>query len=135
MVSTNCSDMTQAGPLDTVNSLMTAINSGDIDVAVSLYEPDAVMVAQPGQIARGRAAIRVALAGFISLKPTLRGHSQQIVQSGDIVLFCGRWTLKGTSPEGKKVEMGGVSSDVLRRQPDGRWLIAVDNPWGTSIVS
>ena len=131
----NCSDMTQAGPLDTVTSLMTAINDGDIEVAVSLYEPDAVLVAQPGQIARGRAAIRAALAGFISLKPTLRGHSQQIVEAGDIVLFCGRWKLTGTSPDGKKVEMGGVSSDVLRRQPNGRWLIAVDNPWGTSIVS
>jgi uncharacterized protein (TIGR02246 family) len=114
---------------------MTAINSGDIDVAVSLYEPDAVLVAQPGQIARGRAAIRGALAGFIALKPTLRGHSQQMVEAGDIVLFCGRWTLTGTSPDGKKVEMGGVSSDVLKRQSDGRWLVVVDNPWGTSIVS
>jgi uncharacterized protein (TIGR02246 family) len=122
-------------PLDTVSSLMTAINSGDIDVAVSLYEHDAVLVAQPGQIARGRAAIRGALAGFIALKPTLRGHSQQMVEAGDIVLFCGRWTLTGTSPDGKKVEMGGVSSDVLKRQSDGRWLVAVDNPWGTSIVS
>lgn len=135
MVRMNCRDMTQAGPLDTVNSLMTAINSGDIDVAVSLYEPDAVLVAQPGQPARGHAAIRAALAGFIALRPTLRGHSQQIVEAGDIVLFCGRWTLTGKSPDGKKVEMGGVSSDVLRRQPDRRWLIAVDNPWGTSIVS
>jgi ketosteroid isomerase-like protein len=30
--------------------------------------------------------------------------------------------------------MGGVSSDVLRRQHDGRWLIAVDNPWGATIL-
>jgi hypothetical protein len=28
----------------------------------------------------------------------------------------------------------GVSSDVLRRQPDGRWLIAIDNPWGAQVL-
>lgn len=127
--------MTQSTPLDTVNDLTAAINRGDLDSAVNLYEPDAVLVAQPGQIARGRAAIREALAAFVSLKPTLRGQAQQIVESGDIVLYCSRWTLTGTSPDGNKVEMGGVSSDVLRRQPDGRWLITIDNPWGTSIVS
>lgn len=134
MVSMNVRNMTQPNPLDTVNNLTAAINRGDLDAALTLYEPDAVLVAQPGQIARGRAAIRAALAGFVSLKPTLRGQAQQIVEAGDIVLYCSRWTLIGSSPDGKKVEMGGFSSDVLRRQSDGKWLIAIDNPWGTSIV-
>ncbi len=31
--------------------------------------------------------------------------------------------------------MSGESTDVLRRQPDGRWLIALDNPWGVQILS
>ena len=31
--------------------------------------------------------------------------------------------------------MSGRSSDILRRQPDGNWLIALDNPWGTDIVA
>jgi len=57
------------------------------------------------------------------------------VEAGDIALYCSRWVLIGTSPEGKPVEMTGISSDVLLRQNDGQWLIAVDNPWGTSIVS
>jgi ketosteroid isomerase-like protein len=43
--------------------------------------------------------------------------------------------LVGTSLEDKHVEMTDFSSDVLRRQNDGQWLIAVDNPLGTSIVS
>jgi len=126
--------VTQASPLDTINRLTEAINRGDIEAALDLYEPDAVLVAQPGQIARGRASIRDALARFVSLKPTLRGQSQQLVDSGNIVLYCSRWTLTGTSPDGGKVEMAGVSSDILRRQSDGRWLILIDNPWGTSIL-
>ena len=42
---------------------------------------------------------------------------------------------KGTGPNGMTVEMAGKSSDVLRRQPDGTWLIAVDNPWGTEVLN
>jgi ketosteroid isomerase-like protein len=30
--------------------------------------------------------------------------------------------------------MAGESSDVLRRQRDGRWLIALDNPWGADLL-
>jgi uncharacterized protein (TIGR02246 family) len=126
--------MKQPSPLNTINSLTEAINQGDLDAALDLYEPDAVLVAQPGQVARGRAGIRDALAQFVSLKPTLRGQFQQTVESGDIVLYCSKWSLTGTSPDGEKVEMAGVSSDILRRQPDGRWLIVIDNPWGTSIL-
>lgn len=92
------------------------------------------MLAQPGNIARGRDAIRAALQGFISLKPSLKGEPPQVVEAGDIALYCSRWSLVGTSPDGKRVEMKGISSDVLRKQNDGRWLVAVDNPWGTGIV-
>jgi len=45
-----------------------------------------------------------------------------------------KWNLKGTGPDGKPVEMNAMSSDLLRRQADGTWLIAIDNPWGTAIL-
>ncbi|HJS67806.1 MAG TPA: nuclear transport factor 2 family protein [Nitrososphaera sp.] len=126
--------MEKPSPLNTVKNLIEAINQGDLDAALSFYEPQAVLVAQPGNIARERDAIRAALLGFVSLKPSLKGEAHQVVEAGDLALYSSRWTLVGTSPEGKRVEMNGISSDVLRRHPDGRWLVAVDNPWGTSIV-
>jgi len=126
--------MEQPNPVETVKNLMEAINQGDLDRALSFYEPTAILIAQPGNLARGRDEVRAALQGFISLKPSLKGHAHQVVEAGDIALYCSRWILIGTSPEGKHVEMSGISSDVLRRQTDGHWLVAVDNPWGTSIV-
>lgn len=126
--------MVDPNPSDIVKNLTTAINQGDLDKALSFYEPDAVIIAQPGKIAQGKDAIREALAGFISLKPSLKTQAYQVVEAGDAALYCSKWTLVGTSPDGKRVEMGGASSDVLRRQADGRWLVAVDNPWGTSII-
>ena len=126
--------MTELAPVNVVRNLMDAINKGDLDRALSYYEPDAVIVAQPGQLAQGTDAVRKALEGFISLKPSLHGQAHNVIEAKDIALFCSKWNLVGTSPEGNRVEMSGISSDVLRCQADGRWLIAVDNPWGTSIV-
>ena len=127
--------MERSNPVDAVQELMEAINKGDTDAALSCYEPDAVFIAQPGKVAQGKDAIRAALDGFVALKPSLKGYTHQVVEAGDIALYCSRWTLVGTAPDGNRVEMSGISSDVLRRQADGRWLVAVDNPWGTSIVS
>jgi len=93
-----------------------------------------VLVAQPGHIARGSTELRLALGRFIELKPTLRSEAQNIVEVDDIALYIGRWTLQGTDPSGHIVAMGGESSDILRRQRDGRWLIALDNPWGAQIL-
>lgn len=121
-------------PINTVNQLTEAINRGDLEAAAALYEQRALLVVQPGQLARGSAEIRAALAGFIGLKPTLRAESERVLEAGDIALYIGRWTLRGTDPAGKPVAMGGESSDILRRQPDGRWLIALDNPWGAKIL-
>jgi uncharacterized protein (TIGR02246 family) len=115
--------MEKSGSLDTVRKLIEAINQGDLDAALSLYEPQAALVAQPGNIAKGRDSIRAALEGFISLRPSLKGEAHQVVEAGDVALYSSRWTLEGTSPDGKPVKMNGVSSDVLRRHPDGRGLL------------
>jgi uncharacterized protein (TIGR02246 family) len=131
--------MTQLSPLDTVSYLTAAINRGDLTAMLKFFEEDAVLVVQalaeqPARIARGKVAISEAYEGFFSLKPMLRREAQQIVEAGDIAFHCSKWTLTATSPDGKKVDRTGVSSDVLRKQSDGRWLVLIYNPYGTSIV-
>jgi uncharacterized protein (TIGR02246 family) len=121
-------------PIDTVNRLADAINRGDLEAALALYEPNAVLVAQPGTLARGSMELRTALGRFIQLKPTLRTQTQSVVEVDDIALYVGRWSLHGVDPSGQGIAMGGESSDILRRHRDGRWLIAVDNPWGAQIL-
>jgi uncharacterized protein (TIGR02246 family) len=124
-----------AGPIDTVNQLVDAINRGDLERALAAYEPEAVLLVQPGQLARGSIQLREALAGFIALKPTLTSEAQEIIEAGDVALYVGRWNLRGTDPAGKPVAMAGESADILRRQADGRWLVALDNPWGAQVLA
>ena len=45
-------------PVDTVNALIEAMNRGDIEAAVALYEPGATLVVEPGKLATGTEALR-----------------------------------------------------------------------------
>lgn len=121
-------------PEEAVQAFFDAFNRGDIDTVVALYEPKATLVAQPGQIAEGHAAIREALNGFLAMKPTLIPEKKTLVAADDIALSVVRWTLNGTGPDGAPARMDGVTSDVLRRQADGKWLFVIDNPWGAGVL-
>jgi len=45
-----------------------AFNTGDINQVLELYESDAVLVPEPGQVVHGTPAIREVLSGFLALK-------------------------------------------------------------------
>lgn len=121
-------------PEDLVETFFRAFNRGDVDAVIALYEPNAVLMAQPGQAAQGAEALRAALNGFFTLKPTLTLEKKKLVMAGDIALSVAMWTLRGTGPSGEAVQMSGTASDVLRKQADGSWLFVIDNPWGTAIL-
>lgn len=127
--------MKTRNPLEAVAQFVNAMNNGDLETALTFYEPGASLVVKPGVVATGTVALREALTGFVALKPTLTTEAQQVMEAGDVALYCSRWSLRGTDPAGNPVHMGGRSSDVLRRRSDGNWLIALDNPWGTDIVA
>ena len=121
-------------PETAVREFFKTFNEGNIEAILAFYEPKAAFVAQPGQVAEGTAALRAAVNGFLSLKPTLTMGPYQLVVAGDIALSVAKWTLQGTGPDGKAVQMEGATTDVLRRQVDGRWLFVIDNPWGVGLL-
>ena len=75
----------------------SAINFGDIEAVMKLYEPTACLTPEPGEVVSGTTA---------------------------------KWVLEGTGPDGKPMRMEGQSAEVARRQPDGTWRFAIDNPHG-----
>ena len=100
-------------------SFVAAFNRGDLDALIALYEPDASLAPQPGQIIHGREANRHALQQFLALKGTMTMTTVFSIQNGDLALLRGEWNLTGTGPDGKPVEMNGKSFEVARRQPNG----------------
>ena len=122
--------MTARSPEEIHGAFTQAFNAGDLDALMALYEPEASIAPAPGEVVTGHAAIRSALAGFLVLKGQMTITTLRIVAADDVALLHGCWILSGTDPDGNAVELAGRNSEVARRQPDGRWLFAIDNPFG-----
>jgi ketosteroid isomerase-like protein len=107
-----------------MHALFTSLfNAGDLDRLVALYEPQAVLIPGPEPV-RGTDAIRTALRGFLDLGGSISIRTTAVFEGPGIALLHGEWSLNGGT-----TELAGKSAEVLRRQPDGRWLYVVDNPW------
>jgi len=119
--------MTARTPEEVNTQLIDALTRGDVDGALALYEPKASFVNE-GEVVTGHAAIRSIMEAFVATRPQFTLQPKPTVRSGDIALTGTHWSLKGTDPDGKPIEMAGSSFEVVRRQPDGSWLFAIDNP-------
>jgi uncharacterized protein (TIGR02246 family) len=105
-----------------------AVNAGDLEALVALYEPEAVYVAGPGQPVVGQKAIRGALAAWLAVKPRLRLELTGLALAGELALERTRWTVTMPGADGRPETTSGASSVVLRRQADGSWRMAIDDP-------
>lgn len=125
--------MKAESPVRVIELFTEALNDGDVERALGLYEPEATFSPQPGEEVKGREAIRAALDLFTALKPRLEGEITKLMTAGEVALVMNRWQLEGTQPDGAPVELRGHSADVLRRAPDGGWRILIDDPWGGGV--
>ena len=107
-------------------------SAGDLDALMSLYEPGATMAQLSGETLNGLSEIRANLAGFLALKCQMDLKVARMIQSGDVALLLSKWTIKGSYPNGEAVELAGQTSDVVRRQASGTWLVVIDNPYGAA---
>jgi uncharacterized protein (TIGR02246 family) len=123
-------DTRARSPQQVIERFAHHLENRDVDALVSLYEPDAAFVAEPGAVVHGHPEIREALAGLIALEPTITGEIQKVVEADGTALVVNRWQLEGTGPDGSPIQMAGLSADVMRRQPDGSWRVLIDDPWG-----
>jgi len=116
--------------LDTL--FVDALNAADLDALTSLYEANASLMPEPGRVVTGKDAIRAALAGFIAAKATMTLNPRTLAHAGDIALVSAHWRAAMTDQKGEQVTAEGHSVEVMRHQPDGRWLFVIDFPFGVA---
>lgn len=121
-------------PAETVTALVEARNRGDIETVLTLCEPNAIVVPQPGIVIRGTAAIREWLTSLIARQPDFHVLGQHMLEGPDTALHCSNWTLDIDTPTGPRLHLAGRSASVLHKQADGTWLVAIENPWGTALL-
>ena len=84
-------------PLEVDRLFADALNRGDLDALVALYEPQAALTPEPGKTVVGHAAIRAALGQFVAGKPRIDIVPRVIAQSGDLALVSARWSVSDLS--------------------------------------
>ncbi len=113
--------------------LVAALESGDIELSVALYEPSAVLFKKSGETMIGLDAIRENNAGVIALKPKFTIAFIKATLSGDGTLATNRMKaeLAFTKPDGQLVQTNVDTLEVLRKQEDGSWRYIIDDPYGS----
>jgi uncharacterized protein (TIGR02246 family) len=107
------------------------MNAGDLDGLVALYEKGATLIREDGTAATGHDAIRAELGGILTAKPHLVMDVKTIRRGGsNMALLYNDWHGTAVDADGKTVRLNGCAVEVVRRQPDGRWLYVIDDPDG-----
>jgi ketosteroid isomerase-like protein len=126
--------MLAASPSEAVALADAACNRGDLDGMLAFYEESAVMLFRIGQPVRGKEALGSVLKTLLALRPVASHDESHVIESGDLALWTSRWTVHGTAPDGSSIVRTGCGSAVFRRGPDGGWRVAIENPWGASVL-
>jgi ketosteroid isomerase-like protein len=96
--------------------------------------PGAVFEPQLGTVLRGVEQIRAAISELAGLRPTIRYTGEpDVVIVDDVAIVSNTWSMSAELPDGSTHREHGLSADVLRRQPEGHWLILIDQPRGAPV--
>ena len=123
--------MTQV-PEDCDRVFASCVKARDLDGLMALYEPEAQYVRRNGTVVAGQGAIRELLQSLTNVPTEIEMNVSIVVALNGIALIYNDWTAKAVSEDGRVRESAGKAVEVVRRQPDGRWLFAIDDPFGRS---
>jgi ketosteroid isomerase-like protein len=118
-------------PEELLDLQVEEFNIGNISFLMTLYEKEACFASKPGQVAKDVESIRKAFQSLIDMGCKLKNKPKRVLLASDLALLITEWSINGTEPDGKPINLTGRGTVVLRQQSDDTWLIVIENPWGT----
>ena len=110
-------------PKEVHTLFLEAFNSANVEALLALYEPNAILSIAQGN-AVGHGAIRDAYQQILSEGGHMQMETRTVLESGDgLAILHGAWTLHRNN-----TAITGLSTEVVRQQPDGTWLFILDEP-------
>jgi ketosteroid isomerase-like protein len=118
------SPMPAYSPAEIHTLFRSAFNLGDVGTLTALYESNAILVVD-GKHVSGRENIRIAYESILQCRGQMSLETRSVVESPQgLAVLHGGWII-----EGGEVVTRGLSTEVVRKQPDGTWLFVIDNPY------
>lgn len=117
-------------PAELYDRFALALNQGDLEAIMALFDTDGQTVPFPGQPpVTGLPAIRSIMQQCLALRPQICYEKINVLQTDEIALLNAEWRLTVRLPDSYPQEQLGKGMQVARRQPDGSWRLLIDNPW------
>lgn len=113
-----------------------AIKEERFDDLKEFYTEDAVLVVKPGLEVKGKEAIREAfikIADYFNNSVVPTQGKMLMVEAGDTVLVLSQTLLDAENKESSEYSMDRRATYVYRKI-DGKWLCAIDNSYGTTLL-
>jgi uncharacterized protein (TIGR02246 family) len=133
VTSLRSSEMILSSPEQAVEMVDKAFNKGDLESVLDFYEDRAVVVTEPGKLARGKDELRRFFKQVIASRTSARQLKTHVIEADGIALFLSRWTL-ATDSSGEASTKQFVATTVFRKQPNGEWKALIDNSLGPLVL-
>lgn len=121
-------------PERAVEMVDDAFNRRDLEAVLDFYESAAVVVTEPGRLARGTDELRAFFERVMQSGASAKQLKTHVIEAEGIALFLSRWTLKSAGGEISEGARTFVATTVLRKQPDGTWKALIDNSLGPLVL-
>ena len=108
-----------------VDTWMKASRAGDIETVLSLMSDDAIFMV-PGREPFGKQAFAASSRSMDGVKLEGAADIRELKVLGDWAWLRNFIEITITPPGGETVRRSGFTLTVLRKEPDGRWVLARD---------
>ena len=108
-----------------VDTWMSATRAGDIETVLNLMADDVIFMVA-GQTPFGKEAFAAAFRGMTNVRFGGQSHIEELKVLGNWAYLRNYIEMTITPEPGAPVHRAGYTLTILRKQEDGRWVLARD---------
>ena len=112
-----------------------AVNSKNIEAVLDFYEDEALLVIQPGRVARGKPELRNFFEAVFDMNIKAKQIATNVMETGDIALFTSKWVAEGRTSDGNEFSNINIATSVFRKSAVGKWRLVIDNSFGPEVLN
>lgn len=124
----------QKAVMNAILEMTAAFHKKDINGVMASYEPQAVIVFEPEKPVSNPTEVREGFSRFFAVSPIFEYSGHEVFINGNLAMHFAPWVMTGKAPDGTEITQSGLSVAVLRKQPNGKWLMVFDNPFGQHLL-